>query len=374
MKILIAPDKFKDSLTAKQVCDAIEEGLLNHSYKIKVTKIPLADGGEGSLAALENTIRFEKIYLKVQNPLFKPIKTFYGIYNNSAFIELALASGLQLLNKQERNPMFTSSFGTGEIIKDAISKGVKKIFLFVGGSATNDCGIGIASALGYKFLDKQNYKLEPIGENLSKINYIKKNFVDPIADIEFNVLTDVNNKLYGKNGAAFVYAKQKGANDLEIFELDRGLKNFSKIVKRDFGIDISKIKGGGAAGGIGSGLYALFNAKIISGTEVIFDLLNIDEKIINSDFVITGEGLLDKQTLKGKVVKGIIDSCKKFNKPIGIICGHSKLSQSEIKKLNLKFVKTIKTNEISKKESMENAYSYLIKRSEELIKDIIEKK
>lgn len=369
MKILIAPDKFKDSLSAKEVCDGIEKGIGIFSKKIKIEKIPLADGGEGSLSALENKIPFRKIYVTSANPIFKPIKTYYGIYKNSAFIELAMASGLQLLNFKDRNPMFTSSFGTGEVILDAISKGSKRIYLFIGGSATNDCGIGIASALGYIFKDKKGNVLKPIGENLININKIEFTKNKLLSKIKFIVLTDVENVLFGKNGAAHVYAKQKGANETDINQLDKGLKNISKVIKNEFNKDISKLKGGGAAGGIAAGLFAFCNAKIVSGTETILKLLELDKKISKADLVITGEGFFDSQTLKGKIVKGVVDKCNKFNTPVGVICGDTNLTKKEFEKLNLEFVIPIKSKKITKEESMKNANIYLIERAQSIAKN-----
>jgi glycerate 2-kinase len=370
MKILIAPDKFKDSLTAQQVCEAIGIGINKILPESQIIKVPLADGGEGSLKALESFLQFIKIYVEVNDPLFRKIKTYYGLLNKTAFIEMAKASGLQLLKTDERNPMYTSSFGTGELILDALNKGAKKIFLFVGGSSTNDCGIGIASALGFKFKDKQNSILKPVGSNLPKIKSIENDNLTFFENIEVKVLTDVKNVLFGKNGAAFVYAKQKGANESEIIELDKGLQNVSQIIKSKFNIDVSEVPGSGAAGGIGAGLIAFLNARISSGTETILDLLKIDDQIKSADLVITGEGLLDKQTLEGKVVNGIIDRCKKFNKSLGIICGDTTLTKKQLSKINV-VVKTIKTKEISKEDSIKNAHQYLIQKSEELIKEIV---
>lgn len=317
MNILIIPDKFKGSLTSAQVCDAIETGILKHFPTAEITKIPLADGGEGSLEVLEKTISFEKIHLEVKNPLFKTIPTYYGIIDNTAYIEMASASGLQLLIKDERNPMFTSSYGTGEMIADAIKRGATKIYLFVGGSATNDAGIGIASALGYQFRDNRNNILKPIGESLIKISSINFRNTNSFNNIEFNILTDVNNPLLGKEGAAFSFAEQKGASKKEIAMLDTGLQNISKIIIKTFGIDVSKIPGSGAAGGVGAGMVAFFNANILSGIDSIMDLLNVNYHIQQSDLVVTGEGLLDKLTLKGKLVKGVWNRCKKMNKPLG---------------------------------------------------------
>ena len=370
MKVLIIPDKFKGSLSAIDVCDAIEKGIHNVGPSILTTKIPLADGGEGSLTVLEDTLKFERIYLKVNDPLFRKIKIFYGLFKDTAYIEMASASGLQLLTKDEQNPMWTTSYGTGEIILGAINKGAQKIILFIGGSSTNDAGIGLAVALGYKFYDQQNIELEPIGKNLSKVKFIDKTEVIDLSNIQIEVLSDVNNTLYGKTGAAFIYAKQKGANKEDIDELDNGLKNIAEIIHSTFNLDISNIPGSGAAGGVGGGSTAFLNAKIKSGTKAILEMLDVESKIEQSDIVITGEGKFDQQTLEGKLVKGIMDICNNNNKPLGIICGVSKLTQAEITNTNV-IVKQIKTNKMSEKDSIENTENYLVKRAEELINDYV---
>ena len=354
MKVLIVPDKFKGSLSANDVCDAIEKGIHNVDASILTTKIPLADGGEGSLAVLEDTLKFERIYLEVNDPLFRKIKIFYGLLKDTAYIEMASASGLQLLTKDEQNPMRTTSYGTGEIILDAINKGAKKIILFIGGSSTNDAGIGLAVALGYKFYDNQNNELEPIGKNLSRVKFIEKTGVIDLSNIQIEVLSDVNNTLYGKTGAAFIYAKQKGANKEDIDELDKGLKNIAEVIHSTFNIDISDLHGSGAAGGIGGGAVAFLNAKILSGTNAILEMLDVDSKIKQNDIIITGEGKFDQQTLEGKLIKGILDICNKYNKPIGIICGVSTITKEEINNTNV-VVKQIKTNLMSEKDSIENA-------------------
>ncbi|KAA3610363.1 MAG: glycerate kinase [Calditrichaeota bacterium] len=367
MNILISPDKFKGSLTASQVCDAVEKGILEKMPSALITKIPLADGGEGSLDALEKTLHFEKIDLKVNNPLFKPIDSFYGLSKDAAYIEMASASGLQLINESERNPLFTSSVGTGEMISDAIKRGAKKIYLFVGGSATNDAGIGIASALGYIFLDENKQKLAPTGSNLKKIKSINQRSAVSFEGIEVNVLTDVKNPLHGKNGAAHVFAAQKGASTSQIKELDSGLKNIAKVIQSTFGVNVSGLPGSGAAGGVGAGAVTFCNAKIQSGIESILDLLHFDKMLQAADWVITGEGLLDKQTLEGKVVKGVADRCEKAGKQVAIVCGDSKLSEADLVKLHTKYIKSIRTKNISKTIAMKNAAAFLTDRSQELI-------
>jgi glycerate kinase len=372
MNILIAPDKFKYSLTAKEVCEAVEKGIRKYMPSANIIKIPLADGGEGSLETLENTIKFERVYLKVKNPVFKSIKTFYGILKDTAYIEMSSVSGLQLLDKSERNPMRTTSFGTGELILDAINKGVNKIYLFVGGSATNDAAIGIASALGYVFKDENNKTLDPVGSNLIKIKSIYAGKAESLTNIDFHVLTDVNNPFFGCNGAARIFASQKGANSDEITILDDGLKNISEIFKSKFGIDVSDIPGSGAAGGVGGGAMVFCSAKIKSGIDTILDLLNIDNVINESDLVITGEGFLDKQTFDGKVVMGVINRCNLNKKPLGIVCGDTSLTEYDLLNIYPSILKPIKMEGISIEDSMQNASTHLIKRAQELIKEFCE--
>jgi glycerate kinase len=284
---------------------------------------------------------------------------------------MAKASGLQLLSKSEQNPMRTSSFGTGELIVDAINKGAKVINLFVGGSSTNDAGMGMASAFGNLFFDKNNNLLDPVGANLNKISKIDNANHTLFENIEFNMLTDVTNSLFGINGAAHVFAKQKGATQSEIIELDNGLRNFSEIILTSFGVDISQIPGSGAAGGIGAGAVAFGNAKILSGINTILDILDVNSNISQSDFIISGEGKLDSQTLEGKVVNGIIERCKQLNKPLGILCGENTLSETELKRIEPVLIKSLITWNIKKEEVINNAQYYLRKRSEELISDYL---
>ena len=247
MKILIAPDKFKGSLSASQVCDAITKGININKPKHEIVSCPMADGGEGSIDIINNYSTLKPIELIVNDPLFRPIKSTYYFSDLTAYIEMSSASGLNLLKKEEQNCINTSSFGTGELIKDAITKGFKTINLYIGGSATNDAGIGIASALGFQFYDKSKRLLSPIGKNLISIDSINTSDVSfNLNNININVICDVNNPLHGKNGAAFIYAKQKGADLIEIEELDKGLVNLqSKLDKHSFP-NIANIPGSGS--------------------------------------------------------------------------------------------------------------------------------
>ncbi|NPA45088.1 MAG: glycerate kinase [Chlorobi bacterium] len=331
--ILIATDKFKFTLSAKDAVNAIYKGLKDYN-NIKIHKLPIADGGEGTSEILSVFFNAKKVNITVNNPIFNKIKTHYYFSdkNKTAIIDLASASGLQLLKKIEQKPMQTSSFGTGEIILDALNKGAKKIIIGLGGSATNDCGIGAANALGYKFLNSKGVELKAIGKNLINISKIDNSNVTPLLkEVEIIALYDVKNKLYGKNGAAYVFAKQKGANNTEINILDKGLKNITQIIKYQYSKNISNIKGGGAAGGFGAGAFAFFNTKLIQGSNFIFDTINIDNYINNSDLIITGEGKFDKQSLDGKIVGELIKKADYFKKPTIVICGVSELKKEDVK-------------------------------------------
>ena len=284
---------------------------------------------------------------------------------------MAKDSGLQILNDEERNPNLTTSFGTGELLLDAVSNGAKNIYLFIGGSATNDAALGIASALGYKFYDSDNNELIPVGSSLIKvkrIEYIPKVELDGVQII---VLTDVQNHFFGENGAANVYAGQKGGDENSIKELDKGLRNTAERFLEYFDKDIVNVPGSGAAGGIGGGMIAFFNASLRSGINAVFEILNFDELIEDCDIIITGEGKFDIQTFEGKAVKGVIDKAKKFNKSVVVVCGISTLTDTQIKDMGIK-VKQIKTNNMSIKESINNVQEYLVKRSEELINEIFD--
>lgn len=338
--ILIAPDKFKFTLSAFKVAEAISKGFVGNE-NINLFKIPLADGGEGTSAILSDFFNAEEVFVKLNNPLFKIIEAsyFFSEENKLAIIDFASASGLQLLKKEEQNPMFTSSYGTGEIILDAIKKGAKKIILGLGGSATTDCGIGAANAFGFRFLDINKKDLSPIGKNMIHIAEIDDSNVDTsLNDVEFIALYDVKNVLFGKKGAANIYAKQKGANNDEIKLLDDGLRNISKIVRKNLNKDISNIVGGGAAGGFGAGAFAFLSANLIQGSDYIFDTLNIDSFIQKSDLIITGEGKFDLQSLEGKLVGELIKKANYYKKPIVVVCGISELKKED---LNYKYLHSV---------------------------------
>lgn len=359
MKILIAPDKFKGSLSAHEVCQSIGEGLQIGKESIEVIYHPMADGGDGSLAILSDHLKLKVQTVDTTDPLGRAIKTQYYTSSDTAFIEVASASGIVLLSEEERNPLMTSTFGTGKMLLDAINKGFQHIYLFLGGSATNDAGMGIAAALGCQFLDEQNEVLQPTGSNLSRVQSIRKSeFIHP-QEIKMTLLCDVTNTLYGSNGAAHVYAHQKGATDEQIHYLDNGLKHFSGIIRKQLGIDISTFPGSGAAGGIGAGMHALFGAKLEKGFAAISKLTGLEQQIQSCDMVISGEGKLDKQSLQGKVIDGIAKLCKKHDKPLALFVGKNELKEQYICDLGTKAVYAIAEQSNSMEDAMLNGAIYL---------------
>lgn len=367
MTILIAPDKFKGSLSAVEVCEAIQVGIHRFNSDIKININPLADGGEGSLKILQQYIDSQKVTLSVADPLMRPIQAEYLIAQQTAYIEMFAASGLVLLAESERNCMNTTTFGTGEMILDAIRRGIRDIVLFIGGSATNDVGIGMASALGYRFLDADKNPIHPIGKNLSKIKFIdNKNSLLNLAEVSVRVLCDVTNPLYGTQGAAYTYARQKGANDEEIEHLDKGLRNIAEVLKANDYPDVADLEGAGAAGGMGGGAVAFLGAKMVSGINFFIELTDLEAKIQEADLVITGEGKFDEQTLQGKVINGITELAQKHDVPVVVICG---VSEMDGEKMGIKKVYSVMDISSSVEEAMRDAKEKVSDLAFQMMKD-----
>jgi glycerate 2-kinase len=331
LNILICPDKFKGSLNAQGVCTAISAGLLSIDPNVTIQSVPLADGGEGTCDLLTEWNEGTQIEVEVHGPLFAPVTAHYGISGdgNTAFIEMAVASGLMLLEPHQRNPLVTTTLGTGEMIVDALRRNVKKIIMGLGGSATNDAGIGMASAFGYEFCDAEGEALKPTGENLIHMRQIKMTGVNPLAgNARVVALCDVTNPLYGPAGAAFVYGPQKGADDQAVKLLDAGLRNFRRIVHKYLKTSVD-FPGAGAAGGLGAGARVFLQATIEKGVNYIMQNTRIVEKINKADLVITGEGRIDQQTFSGKVVSEVISLARKAGKPVIAVCGKCDISREE---------------------------------------------
>jgi len=367
MKILIAPDKFKGSLSAEEVCAAVTTGLHEHFPSADIESVPLADGGEGTSELLTRFFHGKNHRVCVKGPLFELIEAEYGFSHDvhTAFIEMAKASGLELVSKEKRNPLYTTTFGTGELIRHAINQGAKKIILGIGGSATNDAGIGVAEALGYEFYDRHGKKIKPIGGNLIDLNTISTDHVHPqLGSIEFIALCDVNNPLYGTSGAAFVYGPQKGADFKIAKHLDEGLRNFEKVVSKTFN-KAADFPGAGAGGGIASGTYIFLNAQMQKGIQYIIQAMELEEKIKKADWVITGEGKVDTQTLSGKVVSAVAELALKFKKPLLLLCGVCELRKMELEKMGIKAVLSLTDPFTSTEEATKNASELIRKRINE---------
>lgn len=322
-QIVIATDSFKGSLSSSEVAEAFAEGWHEILPDCNIRKVQVADGGEGTMEALVETLRGDYVEVEVHDPLHRIIEARYGIVNGTtAVIEMAAASGLPLLTDQERNPMKTSTYGTGEMIVDALERGCRNILLGIGGSATNDCGVGMFRALGYRFLDAKGNELVGGGEILARIATIDdSNRAQALDECRFIVACDVTNPLYGKQGAAYIFAPQKGADATMVEALERGLRNFAEVVKRHNGADIGETEGAGAAGGLGGGIMALLDGRLERGVELVLREMAFDSIIADCDLVITGEGRLDYQTVMGKAPSGVLAAAQKQGIPVIAIGG-----------------------------------------------------
>ncbi len=324
MKVVIAIDSLKGSLTSIEAATAIKQGILNVDGNIDIEIKPLADGGEGTVEALVEGMNGEIETISVTGPILDKVDATYGILKdtNTAIIEMAQASGLPLVPQDLRNPLNTTTYGVGEIIKEAIKKGCRNFIVGIGGSATNDCGIGMLQALGFEFYNKENKLVGLGGKELNEIKYIKtNNRLKELDKCKFRIACDVNNPLYGENGAAYIYGPQKGATEEIVKELDEGLRNFAKVVKSDLNKDIANVEGAGAAGGLGFGFLGFLNAKLESGIKIILDEIKLEESVKDADIVITGEGRLDNQTAMGKAPIGVAKLAKKHNAKVIAIAG-----------------------------------------------------
>ncbi len=332
--IVIAPDSYKGTMSATEVCEIIKAEFLKIRVSEDVRCFPIADGGEGTVDAMLFN-GGERINIKVTGPLFKEADSFYGILpDNTAVIEMAAASGLPMVGSR-KNPMLTTTYGTGQLIRDALDRGCKKILIGLGGSATNDGGIGCAAALGAEFLDHDGNSVPLNGSGLAKITDINLTNIDRrLADVDIEALCDVVSPLYGKTGAAYVFAPQKGADNDTVKKLDGGLRNLAKITEKAIGRDNSKIEGAGAAGGLGFGLVSFLGARLVKGAPAVLKATGFENAAKIADLIITGEGCMDNQSLLGKAPAAVAELSG--NTPVVAIVGMSKItdmSGSNIKKI-----------------------------------------
>ena len=331
-KIIVASDSFKGSLSSLDVAEAAAKAIHEIEPQCEVVKVDVADGGEGTMDALRRTLGGDKISVEVSDPLGRPVQASYVILEDgvTAVLEMAVASGLPLLASDERNPLRTSTYGTGQLIADALNRGCRKFLVGIGGSATNDAGMGMLQALGVRFFDAEGEELQGKGESLEKVEDIDiSGLCYGLKESEFIVACDVEAPLYGPDGAAHVYAPQKGADPVMVELLDNGLRHFSEIVLRSLQTpeDYSKTPGTGAAGGLGFGFVAFLSARLERGIEMVLDAIGFDSIIENADLIITGEGRVDSQTLTGKTPYGVLKRAMRQGIPVVAIGGSVALDQ-----------------------------------------------
>jgi len=324
MKIVIAMDSFKESLTSSEVASAVEEGFKTVYPNATYIKIPVADGGEGTVQTLIDATQGKIIQTNVKNPLGENINSSYGILgdNKTAVIEMASACGLDLLKEDEKSPLECSTFGFGQLILNALDKGITSFILGLGGSATNDAGIGMLQALGVKFLNEEKKEIGFGAKYIKHIKHIDTSKLDTrLKKIKFKVACDVSNILCGRQGATYIFGPQKGLLDTQLDELDTHIKNFAHLCEETFERKTQIIKGCGAAGGLGFGLITFLNASLLSGIDIVLNRVNLDKALEGANLLITGEGKMDSQTINGKVPIGVARRAKKKNIKVIAICG-----------------------------------------------------
>lgn len=376
MKIVIAPDSFKGSLSALEAAMSIQRGINNIDDGIETVIVPMADGGEGTVQSLIDVSGGKIIELTVHDPLFREIKSFYGIMGDgvTAVIEMAAASGLPLLTPDERNPLKTTTYGTGELIKDALNRGCRNFIIGLGGSATNDGGCGMAQALGVRFLDENGNEPGMGGGQLSKISSIDLSGIDPrITNTAFLAACDVDNPLCGEKGASTVYGPQKGATEKDVITLDYGLNHFSQIVKQQLKLDIKDVPGSGAAGGLGAGVLIFLNARLERGITIITRTTQLAEKMDGADLVITGEGRIDFQTAFGKTPFGVAQVAKKQNIPLIALAGSLGDGYQSLYSKGFNGIFSIIDKPMPLQEAIDNAAQLLENAAENVVRLWIEK-
>ncbi|NSW55402.1 MAG: glycerate kinase [Armatimonadetes bacterium] len=334
MKTTIAPDSFKGCLTALEVCQAIEKGLRTVLPDVEIESVPMADGGEGTVQSLVEATAGQFVTRTVEGPLGEAVDAVFGVLGDgeTAVIEMAAASGLPLVPADMRNPLLTSTFGTGQLILAALEMGCRNLIVGIGGSATTDCGAGMAQALGVKMLGEDGAEINRVtGGRMADVARIDVSGLDPrVREATFRVACDVDNPLFGERGAAHVYGPQKGATPEMVRALDDGLRHFADLMARDLGCNVAEVPGAGAAGGLGAGLMAFCGAKLESGVKIVVEAVGLREKMAGSELVITGEGRIDFQTAFGKTPSGVADVAKDLGIPVVAIGGGVALNATEL--------------------------------------------
>ena len=373
-KILISPQEFKESLTGLEVANAIQEGINKVDSKIKTSLVPVADGGDGTLQTMVDVTGGEIITETVRDPLGRNIDSVWGKLgdDSSAVIEMAKASGLALLNENEKSATLTSTYGTGQLFKFALDQGIKNFIIGIGGSATNDGGAGFVSALGAKLYDENGKEVESNGISLSSIRDIDmSNFDKRVKNTSVRVACDVTNPLCGNEGASAIFGPQKGANPEEVNLLDKNLLHWASLIKDQLGKDILNVPGAGAAGGLGAGLMAFTDAELSIGANIVLDSLNYDEHLRDVDLVIVGEGSTDKSTQFNKSPVAVAMRAKKLGIPVICLSGSVGEGYSESRNLGISSFFSIVSGPIELKYAIENAHELIVKSTEEIIRSLL---
>jgi len=320
-KAILIPDSFKGTLSSIEICTIISEKINKHFPHCHVVSIPVADGGEGSVDCFLSALGGEKIFETVSSPYFEDMESFYGLIEDTAAIEMASCAGLPLV-EDRKNPSLTTTYGVGQLIMAAAKKGCKKIIVGLGGSSTNDGGCGAAAAVGVKFYDKKGNEFIPVGKTLIDIDRIDLSHrAKELDNIEIITMCDIDNPMYGPAGAAYIFGPQKGADEKMILELDKGLKNLCDVIEKETGKNLKDYPGSGAAGAMGAGMIAFFDSVLQMGIETVLDTVKFDEIIEDADMIFTGEGRIDTQSLRGKVVIGVGKRAKNKDIPVTVIAG-----------------------------------------------------
>ncbi len=359
MKIVIAPDSFKESLTALEVANAIEEGLKEVLPNSQLVKVPMADGGEGTVQSLVDATGGRIATVTVTGPLGNRVEASYGLLGDgkTAAIEMASASGIQLVPINKRNPMLTTTWGTGELIKVALDIGVEKVIIGIGGSATNDGGAGMLQALGVNLLDEAGNQIPRGGAGLEKLTRIDLTSIDRrLQEINLVVACDVDNPLTGPSGASAIYGPQKGATQEQIVQLDRNLAHYAAIIRRDLGKDIEEIPGAGAAGGLGAGFLAFLSAELKRGGDLVIEATKLEDALRDADLVITGEGGINHQTVHGKTPICVAKIAKKYGVPVIAIAGSLSGDYKDLYNHGIDAIFSIVSGIMSLEEALENGY------------------
>jgi glycerate kinase len=372
VKILLAPDSFKGTMSSTRVIEILATSAKKVFPSCEIVKVAMADGGEGTVEALVSAANGEYRYSTVKDPLGNEIVAGYGVLDeNTAIIEMAAASGLVLVPDEKRNPLHTSSYGTGQLIRHVLEENFKTIIIAIGGSATNDGGIGAMEALGVRFLDKKGDLVQTTGEHLIDIADIDASgMYSGTGDAKFTVMCDVGNPLLGENGATFVYGAQKGGTGEQLRTLEKGMTGYARILKKKFHIDIAAVSGAGAAGGLSAALMVFLGAELKSGIKTVLEIIRFDELLKNADLVVTGEGRLDGQSSSGKVISGIGQACKEKGIPVVAIAGEIGNGAEKIYEQGIMSVMTTVNKAMDLKDAMERSEELLMNAADRMFRFI----